>query len=442
MATDELLELARTASALARKKGAQEVAATASRARDVDVEWRDGKLEKLSEATTRSLGLALYVDGRYAVMSTSDLRSAAVEAFVGEAVAMTRALAPDPFRSLPDPSLYPGAKGPDLELEDGRHEAVTAHQRREAAAALEAAARAVKGSGAILSVSTSVGDRLAESARVHSNGFEGQRRETIFGVSANVSVKDADGRRPEDGFGATARFQATLPTLEAVGRQASERTLARLGSQKMPSAQATMVLENRAGANLVSRLLGPLAASALQQKRSFLEGKVGQVVASPLLDLTDDPLVPRGLASRHFDGEGLASRQLKLFEKGALRSYLVDTYYGKKLKLPPTTGSLSNLSWTLGKAGLPELLAQVKEGVYVTGFLGGNSNATTGDFSLGVRGFRIRNGALAEPVSEMNVADNHLALWKKLAAVGNDPYPWSSFRTPTLVFEGVTFAGV
>jgi PmbA protein len=130
-----------------------------------------------------------------------------------------------------------------------------------------------------------------------------------------------------------------------------------------------------------------------------------------------------------------------VFERGVLRSYYVDTYYGRKLGVPPTTSRSSNLAWSLGERSPAQLLADLGEGVLVTGFLGGNSNGTTGDFSLGVRGFRIRGGRLAEPVGEMNVSGNHAELWNRLVAVGNDPYPYSSMRTPTLVFEGVQFAG-
>jgi PmbA protein len=83
----------------------------------------------------------------------------------------------------------------------------------------------------------------------------------------------------------------------------------------------------------------------------------------------------------------------------------------------------------------------MKEGILVTGFLGGNSNSTTGDVSLGIAGFRVRKGQVAEPVAEMNLSGNHLELWKRLAAVGNDPYPYSTSRTPTLVFDGLQVAG-
>jgi PmbA protein len=202
-----------------------------------------------------------------------------------------------------------------------------------------------------------------------------------------------------------------------------------------------MIVDNRSSGRVVSALLGPMSASAIQQKRSFLEGKLGAEIGSPLLQIADDPLVPRGLGSRRFDGEGLAARPFPIFERGVLRSWFVDTYYGKKLGLAPTTARSSNLAWGLGSRSRDQLLEDVGEGVLVTGFLGGNSNGTTGDFSLGVRGFRVRSGRVAEPVGEMNVSGNQLELWRRLTAVGNDPYPYSPMRTPTLVFEGVQFAG-
>ena len=103
---------------------------------------------------------------------------------------------------------------------------------------------------------------------------------------------------------------------------------------------------------------------------------------------------------------------------------------------------MSNLSWQLGAKSQQQLLADVKDGLLITGFIGGNANAGTGDFSLGFVGFHVRNGAIAEPVSEMNLSGNNLEFWKKLKAVGNDPFAYCSLRTPTLVFEGVSVAGV
>lgn len=441
MASENMLETAKQAIKIARDKGAGEVAAAATLQREVSVTWRDGKLEKISEATTRGLNLRLYVDGRFAAVSTSDLRPEALGAFIENAVALTRTLSADPFRSLPDPALYQGQASADLQLEDPRHGAVTAVERRQKAQALEEAARSVKGRESIISVSTGFADTSAEIYRVHSNGFEGSRRTTDFSVWASTTVKDADGRRPEEWAEASARHHADLPDVAAVGREASERALGGMGAKKAPSAVMPVVVESRVAGSLLRRLQMALLGSQLQQKKSFLDGKLGQAIGSPKFSVDDDPLLPRGLASRLWDNEGIAAKRRPIFEGGVLKSFFIDTYYGKKLKAAPTSGEPTNYAWRLGDRGQAELVAAIKQGVLITSFIGGNSNSTTGDFSFGIRGFAIRGGKLAEPVAEMNLSGNHLDLWKRLSAVGNDPYPYSPARTPTLVFDGLQLAG-
>ncbi len=437
----DLLDLTRTAASLALKKGASEAAAGGWQARHVEVAWRDGKIEKVSEATTRGLGLDLYVEGRYASVSTSDLRTEALDRFVEDSVALARNLAPDPHRRLPEPALYAGQAQLDLELEDPSHGRLDSAARRRIAEELEVAARAVPGAERILSVTTGVSDTRAESALVHTNGFEGTKRGTDFWISAEVTVRDDDGRRPEESAASGGRFRAELEAPADVGRRAGERALARLGTVKGGSAVMAMAVDARSAGRIVASILGPLGAASIQQKRSFLEGKIGAAIGSPLLDVKDDPLVVRGLGSRLYDGEGIAARPFPVFEGGVVRTYYVDTYYGRKLGIPPTTARTSNLTWKLGSRSREDLLRDLGEGILVTGFLGGNSNGTTGDFSLGVRGFRVRGGRLAEPVGEMNVSGNHLELWHRLVAVGDDPYRYSAMRTPTLVFDGVQFAG-
>jgi PmbA protein len=441
MSTQTILDIAQSAVKTALARGAQEAAANIDRTREVETVWRDGKLEKTQEATSRTLGLSLYVDGRYANVSSSDLRPEALARFIADSVVLTRALGQDPHRSLPDPKLYAGQAKVDLQLADPHYAALTSDDRRRLAKELEAAARTVPGSDRILSVTGSISDSSTDSLKVHSNGFIGSRLDTTYFLGAQVSVKDPDGRRPEDYCYAGSRFFGELPATAALGQDAARRTLARIGSKKGDSAVLSMAIDNRAAGRMVAFLLGPLSGASIQQKRSFLEGRLGQTLGSPLLTLTDDPLIPKAFGSRLFDHEGIAAKARPVFEAGILRTYFIDTYYAKKLGMAPTTGGASNLVWKLGPKGQEAILADLKEGIFVTGFLGGNSNGTTGDFSLGVQGFRIRNGRLAEPVGEMNIAGNHLEFWKSLAAVGNDPYPYSALRTPTLVFEGVQFAG-
>ena len=437
----ELLGGARTAMALAKKLGAADAAAFASTSRDLETTWRDGKLEKISEATSRSISLNLFVDGRYGSMSTSDLRPAAMQTFVENAVSMVKALAKDPHRRLPDPALYAGRSDADLQIFDPKIAELTTDMRLGRAKAMEEGARSAKGSDKITSVTASVSDSTSYLARVASNGFEGTYRTTMISTEAEVSVKDADGRRPEDYVSASVRLASDLPDPGAVGREATDRAIARLGVKKVPSGTMTVLVEARAARSLLRHLIGPISGGPLQQKESFYEGQLGKSVASYVLTLTDEPLLEKGLASRPFDGEGIASKKRMLIEKGVLRSYLVDVYYGSKLGIAPTTGRTTNLVVGKGTKSLDAMLKDLKDGIFVTSFLGGNSNSTTGVFSLGISGFRIVNGEKKEPIAEMNISGKHLDFWKRLVATGNDPYVYSSTRSPSLLLEGVSVAG-
>lgn len=438
----DMLSVAGSCIALAKAAGAKDAVARPYRVRDVSLDYRDGNVEKISEATTRGVNLQFYVDGRYSTASTSDLRPEALKTFIADTVAIAKAIPADPFRALPDPALYKGQASVDLQLEDPKYTSVTADEAKRVAKAIYEAARGVKGAQALTSVTSSFSSNLVENWMVTSNGFSGSSRGTSFFVSAQASAKDSDGRRPEEYDYAGSRFYSGLADASAVGAKAAQKTLARLGSKKGQTDAMNVVIDNRAVGRLVGMLLGPLSASALQQKRSFFEGKLGQAVVSPLMSVTDDPLVPRGFGSRKYDIEGIAARPRAVLENGVLKSYYVDTYYGRKLKMEPTSGAPSNLSWKLGTKSQKELLDEIKNGLLITSFIGGNSNGGTGDFSIGVVGFMVRNGAVAEPVAEMNLSGNHLEFWKKLIAVGNDPNPFAATRTPTLVFENVSVAGV
>ncbi len=438
---DSIVDVLAAAVALAKKKGAAEVGASATRSREVEMSRRDGKQENIKEALSLSMQLRLFVDGRYSVASTSDLRLSALDGFVDNAMSTARALAKDPFRSLPDAILYEGRASTDLQVFDASQPQVTAKQRQQVTEEIEAAARATPDAKDIISVAADWDDAMTERFLIHSNGLNVSSRSTSFGVSCQVSMKGADGRRPEDSDFARARYVNDLPPVAQLGRTAVERAASLLNATKGPSAVLPMLVDARVAGNLVRSFMGALVASSIQQKRSFLDGKVGQSIGSALFDLRDNPHLPKGFGSRLFDGEGLAAKPFVLFDKGVLKNFYTDTYYGKKAQLQPTTGGPSNITFVSGSSSVNELMAQMKEGIYVTGFLGGNSNSTTGDFSNGIRGFRIRNGKRAEALTEMNIAGNHLELWKSLVAVGNDPFAYSPMRSPTLLFDKMQFAG-
>ena len=423
----------------ARKEGASEVAVDLAKSRFIELERRDGQLEKIREASSAGLNLALYVDGRYSSHSTNDMRPEALEAFVKRAVPMTRLLSVDPFQGLAEPVLYEGRSDVDLQILDSKHSDVTPEARQAIATQVEEGARSVKAD--IISVTSGYYDSFNENLKVHSNGFSGYEESSDFWCGADVSVNDPSGKKPSGWDWVGSRTFDALPSPFASGVESTKRATSRIGQTQLPSGTMTVVLENRIAGGLLRHLLRAAQGAALQQKQSFLLDKLDQKLGSEVFTLIDDPLKVKGFASKHFDRDGISAKARNLIEAGVLRSFLIDVYYGRKLGVTPTGGGTSNLVVPPGKRSFDELLADIPSGVFVTSLLGGNSDTTRGDFSHGIAGFAIENGTLGAPIGEMNIAGNHTTFWNQLVEVGNDPYLYTSTLTPTLVFEGVSVSG-
>ena len=440
MTSKESLDLARWAVDRARKQGAGEVAANISSNRSVEVEVRAGKVEKLQESVQNSLSIAVYLNQRYSSNSTSDLRRERLATFISEAVAMTRYLAPDPFRTLPDPKYYAGQEKRELNLVDPGYDKLDTSERVRLAKAIEAAALAQ--SNKIISVTTSFADGISRNFKVHSNGFEGEVNGTTFSVSAEATVNDGKGGRPEDYAYADKRHLKELPDVAVVGKEAAERAVKKIGQRKIASGRYDLLVENRCASQLFGAVISALTARALQQKTSFLDGMLGKTIAWEKLTVAEDPFIPAGAGSRWFDSEGIAARKRSVIENGVLKTYYIDNYYGRKLGMEPTTSRPSNVVFSLGDKNLAAMIQGLPKAILISNFIGGNSNATTGDFSYGIMGSYVENGAIKQPVNEMNVSGNFKELWKQLVALGNDPFPYGSTRIPTLHFRDVKFSGL
>lgn len=440
--SQELLRRAHEIIGSARKRGAQDVRAYIQRYRDSRAEWRDGQLDRVRESTTMSLDLELYVDGRYSTNSTSDLRPDALGQFLDETVAMTRLLAPDPHRRLPDPSRYQGRFEGDLQAHDPRGVAsLTGSERRRCARVLEEAVRSGTGAERIVTVSTSSADAEGSWVLATSNGMEGSTRFSNFVLSAEVTVQDEGDRRQRGASFCVTTQRDQLESFDAIGRDALQRALQGVGARPEPTGRYACIIENRYVRRVLGGLLRPLSGRLLQQERSFLKDKIGEQITNPILSITDDPHVVGSYASRTFDDEGMATHPRPIFERGQLRNYYLSTYYASKLGLEPTTAGRTNLVFKPGTRDLTELLRAMGTGLLVTDFSGGNSNAATGDFSVGIRGHWVENGRIVRPVTEMNMAGNHLEFWNNLVELGSDVYSYSTYRSPSFRFVDVQFSG-
>ncbi len=438
MTLKEKYELAGWAVNHALKNGAQQSKVIISNSRSNSISVREKKIENLEQSTENGLTIFLYVNNRYSVHSTNRLdNKAELQKFIEEGIAGTAYLSEDEYRKLPDPDHYYKGGGPDLKVYDKGF--MDIDPAGKISMAFDAEREALGKDERIVSVTANYNDGRNAMVMVTSNGFEGDMENTYYSLGASVSVKQGDAR-PSEGWYESALFHDRLKK-EGIGEKALERALKKLGQEKIESANMPMIIENRMAGQSLRPLVQALSGAAIQQKNSFLVDMLGEKVGSDRLTLTDDPFIVSGRGSRLFDNEGLALKERTIFDKGVLKEYYIDTYYGRKLEMEPNSGSTTNIVLKPGARTLEQMIASLDRAILVTGFNGGNANGSTGDFSYGVEGFLVEKGKIVKPVAEMNITGNFLDLYKNLLETGNDVYEDSAWRTPSLLFDNVSFSG-
>lgn len=425
----------------AKKSGASDCKVSISKTKFVEINYRDRKPEVIKEATTQGLYLEVFANNRYAGQSTPDFRQSTLVPFISGLLDTAKIMEEDPFRTLPDPKYYKGRSSKDLQLADASHNQLTSEERHKMAKTVEDGCLQ-KGGDKVISVEAGEYDERSESLVMTSNGFEEYNAETQYWTGANMTAQDEGDRRPSDYHWVGSRHRTDLPSLSDTGKTAAKRTLELLGGSKINTETLPIIIENRGVGRLLGGLVNPISARSIQQQRSFLANKKGETIGSKLMTIIDDPFIPRGLGSKYTDSDGFPTRKRELLTEGVLNDYLIDWYYGRKLGWEPNSGSLTNIIIPPGSRSIDEIIKDLGRCMLITGFIGGNSNSTTGDFSMGVIGKLFDKGEFVQNIAEMNMADNHLNFWKKLIEVGNDPWIYSSLQSPSLVFENVVVAGI
>ena len=432
-------DIAKWAMELALQNGCQNARVSVITANNNSFEYRNTQLDRLHQSAENKLYIELFVDGRYGSFSTNRIEKSGLESFIKEGIVSTRYLAEDSFRQLPDPGRYYKPDGKDLDLSDASFNSLSADDKLTVA---KQAVEEIYGTDdRIISVSSSYDDGVGAEYMIASNGFEAEGSDTAYNLTVEVSLRtDGDARAESYWFDSSVYWADLKKT--GIGAKALERALRKIGQRKVKSGRYDMLLDNTTASRLFSPLIGAMYGTALQQKNSFLLDKLGKQITSDKLTVMDTPHIARAFGSRWFDGEGVATTNRVIIDKGVLQTYFIDTYNSKKLDMPPTIASPSIIQASSGNRGFDEIITSVENGIWITGFNGGNSNPTTGDFSFGIEGFLIEKGIATIPVSEMNITGNILDLWANLEEVGNDPRETSSWRLPSLLFSNVNFSGL
>lgn len=437
---------------LARAAGAEQCDVVVQAYDESSVTVRLGKVEKLIEAGSRSLGLRVIDGGRTAVCSTSDLRDEALDRLARETVELARISEADEFAGLPDVSSLSAATAAGLQLYDERLGSLTTGEKVAMATACESAARAFD-PRITNSDGSSLTTRIGEVALANSLGFAAGYPVTSVFLAVEVMADDEGGKKRNASWYSAERSLHRLADAEEVGRIAARRALGQLGARKVRTGQFPVVLEPMMAAALLRDVAGCATGAALYRGATFLAGRTGQALGSALVTISDEPALPGRLGSRPFDGEGSGARPTTLFEAGVFRAFLFDSYTGRRTG-NATTGSAqrgvesapapgpSNLVFAPGVTPPEEVIGGVRRGLYLTEFLGFGFNPTTGDFSRGAGGYWIEDGRIAFPVTEVNVSGRMEQMLANVDAVGSDLAWFGAMAAPTVRISEMTVSGL
>ena len=439
-----LTDLAERLVAAAARAGADAADAVAVRSVSLAVEVREGAVEESERSEGDDVGLRVFVGRRQAIVSTNDVK-ADVAQLAERAVAMARVAPDDPFAGLADPGELARAIA-DLDLLDPDLPTVALLEER--AKRAEAAGLAIKGVTKSGGASASAG--IGGMVLVTSGGFRGAYLNS--GQSVSMTAIAGDGMAMERDYDySSALHSADLESPEKVGRTAGERTVERLNPRKVETKRVPVVFDRRVAGSLVGHLAGAINGAAVARKTSFLKDRLGERLYKAGISVVDDPLRKRGLRSRPFDAEGVATKRLAVVEDGVLKSWFLDSATARELELS-TTGhaqrgvsstpspGASNLHLSAGKDPPEALLADIAEGFYVTDLIGMGVNQVTGDYSRGASGFWIENGKRGYPVSEVTIAGNLIDIFRELSPANDLEFRFGT-NAPTVRVEGLTVAG-
>ena len=452
MMNEDTLALASDIVDKARRLGADEVDAYVVSSTESSVQVRRGQTERVVEAGSHAVGIRVIKDKRTAICSTSDLTPAALDAMLREAVELASISEPDDYAGLPNREDLALGLQPNLQLYDEAVETISVEEMRELALRMEAATfdydkRVTNSDGAEMGVVRS------QVALANSLGFGG----TYIGTSAALSIEamcdEPDGKKRNDYWYSVERALHRLESPEEVGRKAAARAVAKIGARKVGTTTVPVIWEAPVAHDLLRILSQAASGEALYRRSTFLADLEGQEVASALLSLADEPLLAGRLGSRPFDGEGVRSRRLPLFEAGVFRNFLFDVYNARRLgrrttgaaqrglSSAPAPGS-SNLVMAAGAQSHESLYDGVEEGLLLTDLMGFGVNLTTGDFSRGAQGFWIDKGRIAYPVTEINLSGNLKEMLAGIDAVADDMLWRGSSAAPSFRMSKLTMSGL
>jgi PmbA protein len=446
---DGYSQLAMDLLAKAKRGGATEADIIVADGETFSVQVRLGAVDRLTKAREKHLGLRVFVGKRSASTSTSDFSADSLNQLVAETCTLAKAVVEDQVSGLPEADQMAGER-PDLDLYDPTR--LNTEQQIELAKRVEAAAMSMDERV----TNSEGGDFDSSSGRVvlgNSHGFLGEYQSSSFSMSVSpIATDSVTGAMQRDAWYDVQRKFVKLASPEAVGLEAARRTVRKLGARKVATQRVPVIFDSETAGSLMGNLCSAVSGYSLYKGASFLAGQLDKSLAPEYVTVYDDGRVVGGLGSRPFDGEGLPTRKTTVVERGVLKSYLLDTYSGRKLGMT-STGNASrsvgenpsvgptNFYLAPGTKTVQDIIKPVKQGLYVTDLIGFGINMVTGDYSRGAAGFWIEGGELAYPVEEITIAGNLKEMFAGIEMIGSDLVFRGRIASPTVKISEMMVAG-
>lgn len=437
------MALAESLVTFGRSQGTDEIEVSFMDGLEFSVDVRLGKIESLIEAGSRYLGLRIIKDNKTAYASSSDLNTDTLKRLVKNAIRRAELANPDQCAGLPIPKS--GAIDiPDLNIYDPEISELATEKK--IALALETERIALSDKRISNSHGASFETKEINSVLANSNGFAHEYKETFCSLSVGIQAGETDSK-VEDFWSSTERHFRTLDPPEKIGKKALARTIRQLNPRKIKTQVVPVIFEPTMTSWLLGFLFACISGVAVYQKLSFLSDQLGEKIGNEHITVYDDGQMPGKLGTRPYDSEGVPTQKNKVIEKGTLKSFLCNTYAGKKLNLPSTGNAdgvsvgPNNFYLQPGDESLENIIKKTDEGLILIRTIGHGLNPVTGDISRGAFGLWVENGEIAYPVSEITIAGNLGTMLNQIEEKGNDLEFRSAICGPTLKIQELTVAG-
>ncbi len=420
---------------VAKKIGATNASVTIGHSISETVNFRNNNLDESNRSDGLAFNIDIYIGKKKSSISSSNLLDQNLNTLIEKCYETTKITPEDEFNSLPDQNLLADSLK-NLNIYDDTH--IENDKKINYLKELESAASEDK---KIVNTESSFTEKKSNFILANSDGFCSGYKTSSFTASCVAVAKD-EASMERDYEYSSKRYLDDIKEPKSLGKIASHQTIRKLSPKKIGSEKLSVIFDKRIAKGLLSAFARAISSSAIARGTSFLKDQLNEQIFSNSINIIDKPDIIKGLGSKNFDTEGVKSDTLNLVKEGVLKSYLVDSYNGRKLNLKSNgrSGGTTNLYFENGNQSYDDLLKMNSKCIYITETIGHGSNLVTGDYSVGATGFLVEDGQFKYPINEITIAGNFKDMFKRIFLANDLDFEYST-NSPTMMIEGMTVAG-